>query len=588
MIGKENSMQKHIQLVILVFIAFSYNRGMAQDKEDIGTETVTVVKAYKPTISDAFKVKLLPIMDDSIVYKKKKIKYSIFSVPVASTFTPSKGKASVIKKIKPPKLFDSYVSIGLGNYSNALVDFYSSRAINRDERLNVGLNHHSSRGSVGGVALDNVFYNTKADAYYSKRDRHYNWGAKLGLQHNMYMWYGIKEGKISKITANAIDAKQNYFKAEAAVYIAMEDSFIKRADMVVRRFSDAVESGENRVILTPTFELPIADEKITIKLKLDYVGGIFKNTDIDNTLNDTGIDYAHFQAGIIPSLLILRDNLTLNLGANIVYRMDIENSQNNFYIYPAVTFSYRLLDETFIVYGGIEGESKQNSYSGFVEENPYVSPSLTIVPTDKKYNAYLGLKGKLLSNLSYNIKGSYTVENRKPLFKLNPKNSFRTDKKGYFYGNSFKIFYDDIKTIGAFGELNMDVNRNFLLGINVEVYDYDTETAKPAWNLPNFTGSLFMDYQIGEHWYMGANLFYVGLRKDLSAEVVKSVLPTAFPSDIITLDGFLDANAHIGYRFNERLSIFLKTNNITDNNYQTSSNYPVQGFQILAGAAYKF
>ena len=36
------------------------------------------------------------------------------------------------------------------------------------------------------------------------------------------------------------------------------------------------------------------------------------------------------------------------------------------------------------------------------------------------------------------------------------------------------------------------------------VYEYDTETNNPAWNLPNLKGSLFMDYQIDDNWYMGA------------------------------------------------------------------------------------
>ena len=236
----------------------------------------------------------------------------------------------------------------------------------------------------------------------------------------------------------------------------------------------------------------------------------------------------------------------------------------------------------------MEGELKQNSYYGFVDENPFVSPTLDILPTDQQYDAYVGFKGQLLPNLSYNIKGSYTAENRKPLFKLNPQNLFRNDEQGYYYGNSFELFYDDIKTIGIFGELNIDVNRNFSLGINAEVYDYDTETDNPAWNLPNVSGSLFMDFQIDDHWYMGANLFYVGERDDLSSQVVQNVLPADFPSTIITLDGYFDANAHAGYHFNEQLSVFLKASNIANNDYQRWTNFRVQGFQVLAGATYKF
>lgn len=583
-------MQKHIYITLIVFFGL-IRLGWAQEKDtkDIGTETVTVVRPYSPTISDAFKLKSLPDINDSIVLQKKKINYSIFSVPVASTFTPAKGKASTVKKTSPPELFNSYASVGLGNFNNALVDFYTSRDINRGEdRLDVGLNHHSSRGNIDGTVLDNDFYNTKLDLSYSKRDRDLDWGADLGVQHQLYNWYGIPNGVFDETTINAIDERQNYFNAQAGAHINLEDSFFKSGKLLLRRFWDAVESAENRVVLEPSFELPITEESLTIKAKLDYVSGTFKNADLNNTVNLQEINYSNIQVGVTPSLLILRDDLTINLGASFVYGVDTENSDSNFYIYPAVTASYRVLDETVIAYGGIEGQLRQNSYYDFVNENPYISPTLTIGPTDRQYDAYVGLKGKLLPNLSYNIKGSYMAENRRPLFKLNPENLFRDDEKGYFYGNSFEVFYDDIKTLGIFGELNVDINRNFSLGINAEVYDYDTETDNPAWNLPNLQGSLFMDYQIGEKWFLGANLFFVGEREDLSSQAAQNVAPSEFLSTVLTLDSFFDANAHVGYRFNEQLSIFVKASNIANNDYQRWANLPVQGFQALAGATYKF
>ena len=354
----------------------------------------------------------------------------------------------------------------------------------------------------------------------------------------------------------------------------------------MRRFWDATESAENRAVINPTFELPITEELITISAKVDYVGGSFENGSITEGVNSGEKKYSNLQAGVTPSLLILRDDLTINLGANIVYGLDMENSENNFYIYPAVTASYRVMDENVIAYGGVEGELKQNNYYDFVNDNPFVSPTLDIIPTDQQYEGYLGLKGQLTSNVGYNIKGSYMAENRKPLFFHNPINTSLDDEKSYYYGNSFQVFYDDVKTLGVFGEINVDVNRNFSLGINGEFYDYDTETDNPAWNLPSIKGSVFMDYQITDQWYMGANLFYVGERDDLLSQI--DPLDSELQFQQVTLDGFFDANAHVGYRFNEQLSIFVKASNIAGNNYQRWANFRVQGFQALAGVSYKF
>ena len=580
---------KKFSKFLIPFLLFGYGL-QAQDDNDIGTETVTVVRPYSPTVSDAFKIKSMPNLNDSIVLQKKKISYSIFSVPVASTFTPAKGKASAVKKAKPEKLFNSYASVGLGSFNNALVDFYTSRDIDRgDERIDIGLKHHSSRGDIDSTPLDTDFYNSKLDVTYSKRDRDYNWGANIGLQHQLYNWYGIEDqDPLSSFIPLIDNVRQNYFDAEIGAHLNVEDSFFKRGEILVRRFWDATESGENRVVLQPTIELPLTEELVTIKFNFDYVGGNFKNASLNNTINSPEINYNQMQVGITPSLLVLRDNLTLNLGASFVYGMDIENSDNNFYLYPAVTASYRLLDEVAIAYAGVEGRLKQNSYYEFVNDNPYVSPTLSIMPTDQQYDSYIGLKGQLLPNLSYKIKGSYTAENRRPLFKLNPTNTFRDDEKHYYFGNSFEVFYDDIKTLGLFAELNVDINRNFSFGVNAEVYDYDTETDNPAWNLPNLKGSLFMDYQINDQWFMGANLFYVGEREDFSTIAAENVQPSEFIATIISLESYFDANAHIGYRLNEQLSIFAKASNIANNQYQRWANFGVQGLQVLGGVTYKF
>ncbi len=582
-------MQMKLKIIALAFLGLS-QMVLAQDKDenDLGTETVTVTKAYTPTISDAFKIKSLPNLNDSIVLQKKNIEYSIFSVPVASTFSPSKGKASTVKRLPPPVLYNSYASAGGGNPANIMAKFYTVRTIDRESNFTLGLDHNSSKGDIAGVALDNIYSNSKLDASYANRQSDYNWGIDLGVQHQLYNWYGLPEGVYDENTINGINERQNYFMAGADAHIKVEDSFFENAKLHYRRFWDGVKSGENRAIFDAGFNFPVGDENFGIKAKVDFVNGDFKNASINNADNLAGIAYSNLQVGINPSLTMLRDDLSLNLGVNLVYGLDMENSDSNFYIYPAVTASFRVLDESVIAYGGIEGELKQNSYYDFVKENPYVSPTLTVAPTDRQYDAYVGIKGQLLPNLSYNIRGSYTAENRRPLYKLNPRNDFRNDDKGYYYGNSFEVFYDDLKTLGIFGELNVDVNRNFTLGVNAAFYDYSTETGNPAWNLPNITGSLFMDYQIGEKWYTGANLFYVGERDDFASIAVQNVPPSQFPSTMITLEGYFDANAHIGYRLSDQLSIFLKVANIANKNYQRWANYPVQGIQVLGGATYKF
>ena len=152
------------------------------------------------------------------------------------------------------------------------------------------------------------------------------------------------------------------------------------------------------------------------------------------------------------------------------------------------------------------------------------------------------------------------------------------------YGNSFGVIYDDVTSFSAFGELHADINRNLTLGVNAEISGYDTDEQEEAWNLPVYRGSLFGDYRIGEHWSTGTNIFFVGKRKDLYLPFNST--PTT--PEIVDLDGYVDINLRLGYRFNDQVSLFAKANNIANNRYARWMNYPVQGFQILGGVTFKF
>jgi hypothetical protein len=163
-------MRKQVQNILTsmallcVVISFSQER----DKDTINTDVINVVKPYTPSISDAFKLKEIPSLDDEETTTKKEIKYNIFSFPVASTFTPAKGKAAVVEKEKPAKLYDNYATIGVGTYTTILGEVYLNHAINRTESVGGYVSHHSSQGGIDDLLLDDDFSNSKVNVNYSK------------------------------------------------------------------------------------------------------------------------------------------------------------------------------------------------------------------------------------------------------------------------------------------------------------------------------------------------------------------------------------------------------------------------------------
>jgi hypothetical protein len=569
---------KNIIVLIITLNTFVFYSQQRQ-KDTIDTDVVNVVKPYTPTISDAFKVKETPTLDDSTNTTKKAVKYNIFSIPVASTFTPAKGKAATVDKEKQVKLYDNYASVGVGTYTTILGEVYLNHALSRTESVGGYFNYHSSVGGIDGLLLDDDFTNAKLNVNYSSNLRDLSWNVDGGFQFKKYNWYGLPQPYFDSTTANMLEVDHAFYGAHFGGEIDFNDALFKNVNVRFRRFGDDQKSGENRFIFNTEFDVPVQGETINTEITLDYIGGSFDR----NFYYDEELKYGNINVGLKPSYQLKQDDLTVNLGVNLVYLNDTEGNNNKFYIYPNFTASYRLVDEILIAYGGIEGGLIQNSYYEFANENPFVSPTLIIVPTDRQYDASLGLKGKLSNSMSYNINGHYFADRNRALFKSNSVLGGATED--YQYGNSYDIVYDDLKTYSIAGELNVDVSRNFKLGIKAEYFGYSTDLQEEPWNLPDVKGNLFLDYQIDEHWFAGAGLFYVGERKDQFVE--EGTLNPTMPMTV-TLDSYFDANAHLGYKINDQLSVYAKGNNLVNKQYERWFNYPVQGIQFLVGATYQF
>jgi len=566
-------------LVVLFCVESFYSQNGKRQKDTLDTQVVNVIKPYTPTIADAFKIKETPHSEDATTSTKKEVKYNIFSIPVASTFTPAKGKAATVEKSKPVKLYDNYASLGVGTYTSILGEVYLNHQLSKDQTIGGYLGHHSSQGGIDGLLLDDDFYKTDLNINYKQQTRYLSWGVEGGFGLYSYNWYGLPQSNFDDIPSEDLDAKHSFYNAYIKGALTFEDAMVEGVNMKFRRFGDDQDSGENHFTASTVVNVPIRRELLKTKVTIDYLGGAFERSYYDQQ----GIDYGNVNVGLAPSYELVRDDLTLNLGVELVYLNDIEAKESDVFVYPNVTASYRLVNDLLIAYGAIEGGLIQNTYYDFATENPFVSPTLFVKPTDQQYNVSLGIKGKLSNSISYNIGGSYMSEQSKAMYKGN--SVLLNDSEDYQYGNSFGIVYDDVTTFSVVGALNADINGNLKLGAKAEYFAYDTDTESEAWNLPEIKGSLFMNYQINDHWFAGAELFYVGERKDEFVEE-GGILPPVY--EIITLDGFFDANVHLGYGINDRLSVFAKGNNILNQDYNRWMNYPVQGIQFLIGATYQF
>jgi hypothetical protein len=581
---------KKLKVIAVVLVVFGIQFSFSQVKDqNIGSEVVNIVKPYTPTISDAFKVKEIPSLADGDAHKKETIQYTIFSFPVASTFTPSKGTAATVDPQEKEKLFSNYATLGFGNYGTANAELFITKNISRTSYVGGMLRHLSSQGGIKDLVLDDKYSNTSLDVTYGVRERILSWNIDLGLKNQMYNWYGLPTENIvfDETTIKSIDSKQSYNTIALGGKVDFKASFFSGADMQFKHFSDGLNSSENRFFIKPNFDFQLLNQKVNTDFVFDYVGGSF-----DRMLNiDSDLKFNTFIAGVKPNFLYQQDDLSIQIGAGLFYASSKINEENEgrVFLYPNIKASYKLVGDILIAYAGAEGNLQQNSYADFVEENSFVSPTLVVAPTDNKFDIYAGLKGKLANSVAFNVRASYLNQDDKALFVSNEFNYAFANTEGYANGNSFGVVYDNVKTMSLFGELKADFSKNLTFGINGTYNNYSSDTQAEAWNLPQIKIGTTVDFDINKKWYAGVNVFFVGERKDLvSIQNAAAVFPPMFDSTEVTLDSYFDLNAHVGFKYNARLTAFLKGNNLANQQYNRWANFPVQGIQVLIGANYKF
>ncbi|CAM4114610.1 hypothetical protein FLAN108750_11040 [Flavobacterium antarcticum] len=586
--------------IVLLFAGLQTTFAQKKD-ENIGTEVVNVVKSYTPTVSDAFKVKETPTLDDEETAKKEVINYNIFSFPVASTFAPAKGRAAAVDKTAQERLYKNYATLGFGSYASANAELFITEDVNDTDFVAGMLRHQSSQGNIKGVKLDDKFYDTGLDLTYGSKHDSYNWNLDLGYQNQVYNWYGLPKyfgDNLSEVDQNAlinsIDPQQTYHNFYIGGSIGATDSFFDKATIKYNRFWDATGSEENHVLFKPSINLGVADYFFKLNFTVDYLNAKFDQAYSDQPLNPA-TTFPGENSNVIlsanPNFQLLKDDLSVNVGAEVTYLSVLANkydgvdggTEGKLFFYPKVTASYKVVGDLMIAYAGAEGGLQQNSYRDFTNVNPFLSPTQMITPTDSQYDIYVGLKGKLTNAVSYNVRGSYLNEKNKALF-LSNEYSQDAANEFYGYGNSFSVVYDNMKTMNFFGELKADFSKNVAFGINASFSSYNVDLQQEAWNLPQIKVGSNLNVNITKKWFAGANVYFVGERMDF--QVDQSF--TEIGAGKRTLEAYFDANLNVGYKYNERLTAFVKANNIANQAYEKWLNYPVQQFQVLLGASYKF
>ena len=576
-------------VLTLLFLVPAIFRGQT---DSLNIQNVTVVGSYNPTVSEAIKLKDLPALNDTAALRKMPVHFQFPSVPVASTFTPAKGKAAGLERRAPDPIYNSYASLAFGNLFTNQGEFYTGRDFDRgSKRLDLAVNHKSSLAQLRFSPLPTDYFRSALDVTWSQRERDYNWYLQAGAEHRLQYWYGLPGEAWDPIQIDSLDARQHYLSAALNGKLVFEDSYMQDASFLARIMNDATNSSETHIKGDVNLKFPVLEDFGKLGLFADLVQGRFSNSPLTELTNEGSYKFGFLVGGMRPGILIEKDRLSLDFGARISYLADLENQDGNIYIHPDILTEFTLKEKELIVIGGLQGALHQNSYFDFSQSNPFISPTLTVRPTDQKYNGFLGLRGQFSGVLGYQLLAEYGLKENAPFFILNPINVSRKDQKGYNFGNSFQVVYQNLKTLGFTGELQWLINRNFNLQVRGALYEFDTTEDQVAYNLPDHEINISLDYDMESGWGLWVNVDVVGKRKDLATILgrgISSEFDTPVPATPLTLESYINASLQVRYRINPKWNAFVRVNNLLNSNYQQWAQFPVQGLQAMAGVGYGF
>ena len=135
-------------LAIILLAAVAWPTQAQEKKENKALEReVTLYNPYKPSLSDARKKSFLPEIDDSASVNPV-FSYDVFSRPFNPSYSIASIKAASLLPDPLPRLYKSYIKLGLGNNNTPLAELSISNHRSKKGAIGLYARHYSSNGKV--------------------------------------------------------------------------------------------------------------------------------------------------------------------------------------------------------------------------------------------------------------------------------------------------------------------------------------------------------------------------------------------------------------------------------------------------------
>jgi hypothetical protein len=579
-------------LIIPVLIIFSLSVNAQIKKQETGLKReVTLYNPYKPSLPESKKRSFLPEMNDTSKVRPD-FRYDVKTTPFLPEYTISPIKAASLLPDPLPKLYKSYVNIGLGNFLTPLAEISMTNERSKKGSFGFYARHFSTNGKVdigNGTKVFAGYMDNDVSLFGSKFFKNNILKSSADFSQKVRYAYGYDPFNteyfnpvLMDFTPDKSDIRMRYnnIGAKASLYSLTLDSadFSYKFDVYYNYFYN-----EKKL-----FQSSAGFSGIMAKsYKGFYVGS---GISFDHyRLPDSLLTTPQYIASISPFIKKSSDNWSFKLGIEALLDKNLSAS-SKFHLYPDIDFNLNVVPSYVSFFAGLSGKLDKNEPSKVIAENPFLirDGSLFKLPnTSHDLVVSTGLKGNTGLGGNYVVSASYShISNMLFYSNIVVPDSVNVTSRGSY----FSAITDDVELLNIHAEMSGPINDKLSFNVAANIYKYTLSRFEYAWNQPGWDAKLGLKYNLRNKIIAGIEITALGKRH----EIVNGDLPAPVPSVpaaldprvIIEMPAYFNLNINAEYRYSKILSFWTKLNNISGKRYYEWAYYPSQGLLLMLGFTY--
>ena len=520
--------------------------------DTVDSKTVVITSAFKPSLQYAAKINFTAATE---VIDSTKVSIS-YKVPSSNLFF-SYQPIAIQPLALPADSVQGWtnhqrIKIGAGNLNSIYGEGKFSFGDGKKSITSIQADYLSSKSTIFAQQYSKLNFDV-ISILNSSDDL--EWTAHAFFNSVTQYKYGFKP---STLNYSKDQLKQTY--NTVALEVGLKNKQVNDAginfhpQLSYYRFTDNNNSAENNLILKAPIEKELS-KLLSFKLSFDAdIANINLQTSPSRSITNN-------LYSINPAVVFTTPNIKLNIGL----RPSWDNSA--FSMLPDITAESKLKNTNISLEAGWVGYFNKNSWRSLVAFNSWIGSFSTVLNT-KIQEQFIGVKGIAGNHISYNSRLSFIRMNNQPLF-LNDA----------IDGKSFVTLYEpSMSAIKLHGEFGYTVQENLSFLAYASFTEFNTSTINSeAWGLIPVEITTSTLWKPMKDLQIKADLFYLGGSLYKTAITPNSRLSPA-----------LDFSIGGEFSVKKKLNIWLQMNNLFNNTYQRWNQYPVFGFNVMAGVVYSF